>query len=102
VLHGFSHGVKKGLISDKQLQIAKVQLESADLDDLLAAADFMGRKLDAPTGDLYARWLENVFSAVQPANKKLERAVSRFVRPAFLYVPSTTIPSLNALPACQP
>lgn len=35
----------------------------------------MGRKLEAPHGDLYSRWLENVFKHVQPANKKMEAAI---------------------------
>jgi hypothetical protein len=53
----------------------KTLLDSDDLDDLLGAAEFVGRKLDAPHGDLYARWLENVFDPVQPSNKKLESAL---------------------------
>jgi len=52
-----------------------MQLESDDLDDLLGAAEFMGRKLDAPHGDLYARWLESLFKPVQTTNKKLESAI---------------------------
>jgi hypothetical protein len=51
---GFAHGVKKGRISAKQAADWKSQLDSNDLDDLLGAAEFVGRKLDAPHGDLYA------------------------------------------------
>ena len=39
VLDGFTHGVKKGVVNDAQLAIAKAQLESSDLDDLLASVD---------------------------------------------------------------
>ena len=39
----------------------------------------MGRKLDAPRGDLYARWLQNVFEHVQPVHKKMEEAVRALV-----------------------
>lgn len=75
ILHGFAHGVKKGKINPTQAKAWKAQLDSSDLDDLLGAAEFMGRKLDAPYGDLYSRWLENVFKPVQPTNKKMEKAV---------------------------
>jgi hypothetical protein len=75
ILDGFAHGVKKGKISSAQSEAWKAQLDSKDLDDLLGAAEFMGRKLDAPRGDLYARWLENVFKHVKPANKEMEDAL---------------------------
>jgi len=75
ILHGFAHGVQKGTISAAQERAWKTQLDSSDLDDLLGAAEFMGRKLGAPHGDLYARWLENVFKAVQPTNQKLQNAL---------------------------
>ena len=72
---GFSYGVTKGKITEAQAKTWESQLDSNDLDELLYAADFMSKKLAAPNGDLYARWLENAFKSVQPANKKLERAI---------------------------
>jgi hypothetical protein len=75
ILDGFAYGVLKGKISDAQEKGWKTQLESSDLDDLLGAAEFMGRKLGAPHDDLYARWLESVFKSVEPVNKKLEQAI---------------------------
>lgn len=72
---GFAYGVKKGKITPAQAKAWKSQVDSADLDDLLAAAEFVGRKLEAPGGDLYARWLENVFSHVQPTNHKMEDSI---------------------------
>jgi hypothetical protein len=72
---GFEYGLKKGKITDKQVAAWELQLDSTDIDDLLGAAEFMGRKLEAPQGDLYARWLEHVFELVKPANKKMEDAV---------------------------
>jgi hypothetical protein len=63
VRDGFAYGVQKGKITAAQEGTWKGQLDSDDLDDLLGAAEFMGRKLEAPHGDLYARWLENVFQA---------------------------------------
>lgn len=73
---GFAFGVKKGKISPAQNKNWETQLGSNDIDDLLCAAEFMGRKLDAPQGDLYARWLEHVFKSVQPTNPKMRRALS--------------------------
>jgi hypothetical protein len=75
VRHGFSYAQTKGKIVAAQAKTWQPQLDSTDLDDLLGAAEFMGRKLDGPHGDLYARWLESVFKGVQPANKKLENAL---------------------------
>src|SRR6266478_1900609 len=75
ILDGFAHGVKKGKISAAQDKAWKSQRESEDLDELLGAAEFVSRKLDAPEGNLYARWLENVFKHVQPANKKMTDAL---------------------------
>jgi SIR2-like domain len=72
---GFSYGLTKGRITAAQSTIWKNQLNSDDLDDVLGAAEFMGRKLDAPNGDLYARWLKQVFENVEPNNRDLERAV---------------------------
>ncbi|MEW5928216.1 MAG: SIR2 family protein [Gemmatimonadota bacterium] len=72
---GFAHGVKKGRLTAAQAEAWKTQLDSTDLDDLLAAAEFVGRKLEAPRGDLYARWLENVFSHVRPTNHTMGSAI---------------------------
>jgi SIR2-like domain len=46
-----------------------------DLDELLGAAEFMGRKLGAPNGELYARWLEGVFKDVKPVKNEMDKAV---------------------------
>jgi SIR2-like domain/NACHT domain len=72
---GFAYGVRKGTISEAQSLSWKAQLDSVDLDDLLGAAEFVGRKLDAPEGDLYARWLESVFKTVEPTNAEMIRAI---------------------------
>ena len=77
VLDGFSYGVKKGRITASQAKAWQAQLDSTDLDDLLGAAEFVSRKLDAPKGDLYARWLEAVFKTVEPSNTKLAKALRR-------------------------
>jgi hypothetical protein len=75
VEHGFAYAVKKGRITAKQANAWKSQLDSSDLDDLLGAAEFMGRKLDAPDGDLYARWLEDAFKSVLPVNQDMVAAI---------------------------
>jgi len=75
ILHGFAYGVAKGKITDSQSKAWKTQLESSDMDDLLGAAEFMGRKLEAPSGSLYARWLESVFKSVQPTNDAMKKGV---------------------------
>lgn len=72
---GFAHGLQKGTITAAQAEAWNTHLDSSDLDDLLGAAEFMGRKLGAPHSDIYARWLENTFKLIQPANKKMESAI---------------------------
>jgi hypothetical protein len=47
-------------------------VNSPDLDDFLGAAEFMGRKLEAPDGDLYERWLKSVFAFSVPDNNQME------------------------------
>jgi hypothetical protein len=75
VENGFEYGVAKGKISASQRKAWSQQLMSNDLDDLLSAAEFMGRKLDAPLGDLYARWLEGVFKDAMPEEKGMANAI---------------------------
>ena len=72
---GFSYGLKKGKITSAQKTSWESQLGSNDIDDLLCAAEFMSRKLMAPNGDLYTRWLEGVFKMVQPTNTKMKSAI---------------------------
>jgi hypothetical protein len=72
---GFAYGVKKAKITTEQSDGWKSQLNSNDLDELLSAAEFMGRKLAAPNGDLYAHWLKSVFEHVEPEKNEMQRAV---------------------------
>ena len=75
IRNGFAYGVKKGVITDRQLNSWTAQLSSSDMDELLSAADFIGRKLGAPNGELYARWLRGVLESVWPTNRNMEKAV---------------------------
>ncbi len=72
---GFIYGKTKGLITPTQVESWRAQLESSDLDDLLGAAEFVSRKLSAPNGDLYARWLENTFKTVGVTNQEMQEAL---------------------------
>lgn len=58
---GFAFGGVKGKITEAQIESWSDQLHSSDIDDVLSAAEFVGRKLGAPTGELYARWLNESF-----------------------------------------
>lgn len=75
IKNGFEYGNTKGRITDGHLKSWSNQLGSTDMDDLLGAAEFMGRKLGAPADQVYGRWLEQVFGSVQPKNKKLSSAL---------------------------
>jgi hypothetical protein len=75
IAHGFDYGLAKGKITAAQVENWKVQLDSSDMDDLLSAAEFVGRKLEAPNGALYGRWLESALKTVQPANGAMKKGV---------------------------
>jgi SIR2-like domain len=77
VRDGFAHAVTKGKMTPAQADMWKAQVDSDDLDALLGAAEFMGRKLGAPHNLLYGRWLEQVFKDIEPANKHMVAAVGR-------------------------
>jgi hypothetical protein len=72
---GFAYGLTKAKITPSQKAAWTTQLSSDDMDDLLGAAEFMSRKLDAPNGDLYARWLESVFKDSAPENAGMVNAI---------------------------
>lgn len=76
---GFRYALKKGRITETQLTTWSGQLASSDMDDLLTAAEFIGRKLGAPDDQLYARWMEEVFGSVQPSNSGLSSAINAIV-----------------------
>jgi hypothetical protein len=96
VSDGFAYGVTKGKITPEQRNAWENQIGSNDLDDLLSAADFMGRKLEAPRGDLYARWLQSAFKEVVPENQKMASAILALKARASRFAPSITIHSWNA------
>jgi hypothetical protein len=73
--NGFEYGLRKGRITENQVENWKTQIASQDIDDLLCAAEFLGRKLDAPDGDLYARWLREAVGNARPTNSELENAL---------------------------
>lgn len=63
---GFSYGVAKGKIEAGQRERWSLLLGSSDIDELLSAAEFMGKKLESPSGDLYKRWMYSLFEKVKP------------------------------------
>jgi hypothetical protein len=75
IKNGFEYAHKKGRISDAQLTSWSGQLYSSDIDELLAAAEFVGRKLGSPLDPVYGRWLEEVFGSVRPSNERLSAAI---------------------------
>lgn len=73
--NGFEYGTTKGTISVSQKLSWEAQLGSTDVDEVLGAAEFMSRKLGAPNGELYGRWLENVFKEVRPETNEMALAI---------------------------
>ncbi|WP_238192938.1 hypothetical protein, partial [Methylobacterium frigidaeris] len=54
VRSGLDHARARGFVKDIQHNRYVDALQSDDIDELLGAAEFIGRKLDAPSGDQYA------------------------------------------------
>ena len=79
IKNGFDYGVKKGRITTTQMTAWSSQLASSDIDDLLSAAEFMGRKLGGPTDQVYGRWLQEEFGSLQPINERLAFAIKALI-----------------------
>jgi len=75
----FTYAHKKGRVLDAQLATWDNLVNSSDMDELLSAAEFIGRKLGAPDDQVYGRWLEEVFASVQPSNVRLSAALKAIV-----------------------
>lgn len=75
IKNGFDYARKKGRITPAQVDAWTAQLASTDIDELLSAAEFMGRKLGAPTDTLYARWLQESFESLEASNLNLIGAI---------------------------
>ncbi len=75
VKSALTYGKDRSLVSEKQFSRYNEALDSDDLDDLLGAAEFSSRKLDAPEGDLYARWMRSVFAKWSPAPGAMSNAL---------------------------
>lgn len=72
---GFKFALEKGFIDEGQQHRFASQLESSDVDELLSAAEFMGKKIGAPSGDNYKRWMFNLFEGIKPEHNEMFQAV---------------------------
>jgi len=98
---GYREGIKRGRLTQEQAGHWKAQLNSSDMDDRLAAAEFMTRKLGAPEGELYGRWLENTFNTVKPQNEEMTialRAIQSTGTPMCTLNYDTLLEEVTALP----
>lgn len=63
---GLEYGALRGKLDAGQLSQWKQILSSSDIDDLLGAAEFMSRKLEAPAGQLFVRWMQETIEPLRP------------------------------------
>jgi len=75
IADGLKHALQKGKITPPQSENWRGLLYTEDIDDMLGAADYVGRKLGAPRGDLYSRWLDSALSDDRTENPDLEDAL---------------------------
>lgn len=66
VRSGLNFGHARGLLKEEQRLRNEEALLSSDIDDLLGAAEFVSRKLGAPDGSDYAKWMRDTFSPLRP------------------------------------
>lgn len=72
---GLDEAIARGKLTSAEGNVWRDLLASTDLDALLAAAEFAGRKLGAPTGTLYSRWFHSTFEAIKPSNSSMSAAL---------------------------
>lgn len=72
---GFDFAKAKGKLTEAQYNSWCSMLDSTDIDDTLSAAEYVGRKLGAPEGDLYGRWLNHSFENVRPDSEQMAEAL---------------------------
>ena len=75
VRSALSYAHSRGMVSDIQLNRNFAALDSDDIDDLLGVAEFVGRKLESPHGDAYARWMRSVFESWSPEPSGMQNAL---------------------------
>lgn len=80
VREGLNYGKGLGLVSAAQHDRYNDALGSTDIDDLLGVAEFVGRKFEAPTGDIYARWMRDMFSDWTPDGGAMVNALKALQR----------------------
>lgn len=85
---GFQFAKTKGKVTEEQIGYWGNLLNSSDIDDILSAAEYVGRKLSAPQGDLYARWLNESFQDISPSNSDMSKAIQKI---ASIGVPICTL-----------
>lgn len=68
VKNALNYGKNRSLLSEAQCNRYIEALASEDLDELLGAAEFASRKLNAPSGINYAHWMRETFENIQPEN----------------------------------
>ncbi|WP_273726146.1 SIR2 family protein [Brucella gallinifaecis] len=75
VQSALDHSFKRGLLGKEQLDRNIAALASNDIDDLLGVAEFTSRKLQAPSGQHYARWMQDEFRHWKPEDGGMVNAL---------------------------
>ncbi|MGO7016057.1 SIR2 family protein [Rhizobium leguminosarum] len=75
VSSALSYGFRRTLLSQEQLDRHTAALLSNDVDDLLGVAEFASRKLQAPQGHDYARWMQEEFRNWKPEDGGMVNAL---------------------------
>ncbi len=96
------YGHDRKLVTDTQLQRYADALMSDDMDELLGVAEFAGRKLGAPTGTDYARWLRSTFDNWPLENSAMANALRAIAQKNILIATLNYDTSAEAAARMQP
>ncbi|WCK79883.1 hypothetical protein [Agrobacterium fabrum] len=75
VQSALSYSFERGLLAKEQLDRKVSDLTSDDIDDLLGVAEFTSRKLRAPGGVDYSRWMQEEFRHWKPEDGGMVNAL---------------------------
>jgi hypothetical protein len=79
IANGLNYASARGKLNAAQLSRWIETTQSGDIDDLLASAETVTRKLEGPKGALYSKWLESVFSGLSPLENDMAAALRSLV-----------------------
>jgi len=87
------------LVGDDWCARVKAEIDSSDVDDLISAAEKVSKKLKAPDGPEYGRWLEDTIGKLKPAKRAVIEALRNLDIPLITTNYDDLIEDVTGLPS---